>query len=267
MFPPLQVPFANYNTEPEFDIFLYQKINNILTTKPLIVTGFFNGRKTGYIFGEGIWRWRLYNYYLNNTHSEFNEFIYKLVQFLARKQNEDNFMVSYKSVYDETEDVVFTAEVYNDAFEKITTPEVIITIKNDQGDELNFTFDAGAGYYILNAGNLPVGNYSFDAEVVIGNDTYTETGNFTVTAVNIEKITTLANHRMLYQLAGKSGGEFILPGETDRLIQKLKDDNKLLPETYTREYAEELLNIRWLFFVFLVILGAEWFLRKYWGLY
>jgi len=267
LLPPLQVPFANYNPDHGFDIFLYQKINNIQTTKPLIATGFFNGRKTGFIFGEGIWRWRLYDYYLNNTHSEFNELIYKLVQFLALRENEDNFMVSYKSVYDETEDVILTAEVYNDAFEKITHAEVIITIKNDQGDELNFTFDAGAGYYILNAGNLPVGNYSFNAEVVIGNDMYTETGKFTVTAVNIEKMTNRANHRMLYQLAGKSGGEFILPGETDRLAQKLKDDNKLQPLTYTREYAEELLNIRWLFFVFLVMLGSEWFLRKYWGLY
>jgi len=267
LLPPLQVPFANYNPDHGFDIFLYQKINNIQTTKPLIATGFFNGRKTGFIFGEGIWRWRLYDYYLNNTHSEFNELIYKLVQFLALRENEDNFMVSYKSVYDETEDVILTAEVYNDAFEKITHAEVIITIKNDQGDELNFTFDAGAGYYILNAGNLPVGNYSFNAEVVIGNDMYTETGKFTVTAVNIEKMTNRANHRMLYQLAGKSGGEFILPGETDRLAQKLKDDNKLQPLTYTREYAEELLNIRWLFFVFLVMLDSEWFLRKYWGLY
>ncbi|MDD4108738.1 MAG: hypothetical protein PHH93_08470, partial [Prolixibacteraceae bacterium] len=265
--PPLQVPFANYKTDPQIKVFLFQKINNIQTSKPLIAAGIVNGRKTGYIFGEGLWRWRLYNYYLEKDHNEFSELINKLVSFLALRENEDNFMINYSSVYDETEDVIFSAEVYNDAFERITSAEVIITIKNEQGDELNFTFDAGEEYYKLNAGNLPAGNYSFTAEVTIGDDKYIENGNFTVTSVNIENIITRANHRMLYQLAGQSGGLFMLPGETDQITEKLKDDNRLKPAAFTREFTEEVLNKRWLFLVFLMLMGTEWFLRKYWGLY
>ncbi|MFW5822824.1 MAG: hypothetical protein ACOCU7_05495 [Tangfeifania sp.] len=266
-FPPLLSPFANYNLEPQFTTLLYQKIKNIETSKPLIATGVFNGRKTGFIFGEGIWKWRLNNYYINQNHEQFNELISQLVQYLALRENEDNFMIDFQPVYAEIDDVILKAEVYNDAFERITSEEVNIEIVNEQGDEFRFTFDVQGDSYTLNAGKLPVGNYSFTSEVSIGNETFTETGNFTVTAVNLENIVTRANHRMLYQLAGQSGGSFYLPGETEKLIEEIQNSNQLKPQSYFQEMINELLNLRWLFFVFLLLLSLEWFLRKYWGIY
>lgn len=266
-FPPLLAPFANYNLEPEFTTLLYQKINNIETSKPLVATGVFNGRKTGFIFGEGIWKWRLNNYYINQNHDQFNELVNQLVQYLALRENEDNFIIDFQPVYAEIDDVILKAEVYNDAFERITSEEVNIEIVNEQGEEFRFTFDVQGDSYTLNAGKLPVGNYNFNSEVTLGNETFTETGNFTVTAVNIENVVTRANHRMLYQLATGSGGKFYLPGETERLIEEIKNSNRLKPQSYFQEKINELLNLRWLFFVLLLFLSVEWFLRKYWGIY
>jgi hypothetical protein len=266
-FPPLLAPFANYNLDPEFTTLLYQKINNIETSKPLVATGVFNGRKTGFIFGEGIWKWRLNNYYINQNHDQFNELVNQLVQYLALRENEDNFIIDFQPVYAEIDDVVLKAEVYNDAFERITSEEVNIEIVNEEGEEFHFTFDVQGDSYTLNAGKLPVGNYNFNSEVTLGNETFTETGNFTVTAVNIENVVTRANHRMLYQLATGSGGKFYLPGETERLIDEIKNSNQLKPQSYFQEMINELLNLRWLFFVLLLILSVEWFLRKYWGIY
>ncbi len=266
-FPPLQVPFANYNLSGEFTPLLYQKIKNIETPKPLIATGVINGRKIGYIFGEGIWRWRMYNYYFTENQDQFNELINQLVQYLALRQNEDNFIIDYKPEYIETEDVILQAEVYNDAFERITTEEVNIALKNQEGDEFNFTFDVRGDGYFLNAGNLPVGDYQFEAEVTIGNKTYTEKGRFTVTEVNIENIITQANHRMLYQLATQSGGKYFLPDQTKNLAQDIKSNNNVKSLTYFQEMINQLLNLRWIFFILLLLLSVEWFLRKYWGIY
>jgi hypothetical protein len=266
-FPPLLVPFANYSLDPGFTPLLYQKVKNIETSKPLIATGTLNGRKTGYIFGEGIWRWRLYNYYFNQTHDEFNELVNQLVQYLALRENEDNFMIDFQPVYAEIDDIILKAEVYNDAFERITTEEVNIDIVNDAGEEFHFTFDVQGDNYSLNAGKLPVGNYSFESEVTIGNETYTETGSFAVTAVNLENVVTRANHRMLYQLASQSGGNFFLPGQANQLVDKIENSNQIKPVSYFQEMVNELLNLRWLFFVFLLLLSVEWFLRKYWGIY
>ena len=266
-FPPLQVPFAEYRLEPEFTPLFYQKIKNIETAKPLVATGTLNGRKTGFIFGEGIWRWRLNNYYFNQSQARFNELINQLIHYLALRENEDNFIVEFKPVYAEIDDVVLKAEVYNDAFESITSEEINIKIQNTRGEEFNFTFDVTGKDYQLNAGHLPTGDYQFNAEVNIGNEKFSENGSFTVIPVNFENVQTRANHQVLYQLAVQSGGKFYLPGQVEDLIRELKSSSQLKPTSYFQEMVNELLNFRWLFFVLLFLLSLEWFLKKFWGIY
>lgn len=265
--PPIQVPFANYELEADFSTLFYQKLKGINTAKPLIATGKLNGQKRGFIFGEGIWRWRLFSYYQNQAHTQFNELVNQLVQYLALRENEDNFIVDYNAIYTEVDDVVLTTEVYNDAFEKIGSKEVSIEIKNGNNETYNLTFDVQGNNYYLNAGHLPLGDYSFNAEVNIGNELFTETGSFTVVPVNIENTTTQANHTLLYQLAASSGGKFYHPAEVDNLIDELKETNTLNATTYFQEMVNELINLRWIFFVLLILLTTEWFLRKYWGIY
>ena len=126
--------FADYIMEAEFTPVFYQKLQGIETNKPLVATGKIEGRKIGYIFGEGIWRWRLFDYYQNQSHIRFNEIVNQLIQYMALRENEDNFIVEYKPVYNETDDVVLNAEVYNDAFERITAEEVNIELKNSNNE-------------------------------------------------------------------------------------------------------------------------------------
>lgn len=266
-FPPLLAPFAEYELQDGFTPLFYQKIMTIETAKPLMATGTINGRKTGFIFGEGIWRWRLFNYYQNQNHALFNELVNQLVQYLALRQNEDNFMVDYNPVYAETDDIVFKAEVYNDAFESINTSEVTLNLENSQGEELEYTFDVQGENYFLNAGHLPMGDYTFEAEVKIGEQTFKETGQFTITPVNFENLDLRANHNLLYQLSSESGGQFYFPRESSELINTVLNSNKLKATSYFQEMINIMLNLKWLFFVILVLLSVEWFLRKFWGIY
>jgi len=240
---------------------------NIETAKPLLATGTINGRKTGFIFGEGIWRWRLYNYYANQNHALFNELVNQLIQYLALRQNEDNFIVDFKPVFAETEEIILKAEVYNDAFERIKSEEVKIKIQNTANEEFEFTFDVRGDEYFLNAGNLPMGDYTFSADVDIAGKTYNETGRFTITPVNFENLDLRANHNLLYQLANESGGSFYAPNQSEQLISDLQNNNRLKATSYFQEMINELLNLKWLFFVVLLLLTVEWFLRKYWGIY
>ena len=266
-FPPLQVAFADYETDPSLMSLFNQRIMNIETAKPLLAAGSFNGRKTGFIFGEGIWRWRLYDYSVNLNQSLFNELISQLVQYLALRQNEDNFVVSFKPVYAETDEIIFNAEVYNDVFERVNTSEVKMEIENSSGEKFDFVFDVKGKDYYLNAGHLPVGDYSFTAKVDLGGKTFTETGIFTVTPVNLENIDLQANHKMLFQLAEGTGGKFFNLGQTDELINEIAKSNRLVATSYFQEMVNELLNLKWIFAMILILLSVEWFLRKYWGIY
>ena len=266
-FPPLLVSFANYELSPEFTPLLYQKLKGIETGKPLLATGKLNGRKIGFILGEGIWRWRLFDYYQNQSHARFNELVNQFIQYLALRENEDNFIVEFEPVYSETDDVILNAELYNDAYEAINTEEVTIEVINQNNEKFNFTFDHQGENYVLNAGNLPTGIYSFVAEVEIGSEKFTENGSFTVVPVNIEQTVTHANHNMLFRLASQSGGQFYLPSQTEALISELQTTNKLKPVSYFQEMINEMLNMRWIFFVLLLFMSLEWFLRKYRGVY
>ena len=266
-FPPLQVAFADYELDASFTPLFYQKIMNIETAKPLIATGMVNGRKTGFILGEGIWRWRLSDYYLNQNQASFNELINQLIQYLSLRENEDNFIVDFNPVYPEIDDIIFTAEVYNDAFERINSEEVTMEIRNSDDQEFNFTFDVQGDNYYLNTGHLPIGDYTFSAKVNIGNESYNESGRFTVTPVNFENIVTKANYNVLFQLAAQTGGKFYLPPDVKQLISELENNNRLKATSYFQEMIRELLNLKWIFFVVLLLLSLEWFLRKFWGIY
>ncbi len=266
-FPPLQVSFAEYELQAGFTPLFYQKIMNVEIAKPLIATGTINGRKTGFILGEGIWRWRLYNYYANQNQALFNELVNQLIQYLALRQNEDNFIVDFKPVYAETDEIILKAEVYNDAFERINTSEVKIKIQNQENEEFDYTFDLQGNDYFLNAGHLPTGDYTFTAETEISGKKYTESGRFTITPVNFENVDLRANHNFLFQLATESGGKFYHPGQVDQLLTDLETNNRLKATSYFQEMVNEMVNLKWIFFVVLLLLSVEWFLRKFWGIY
>lgn len=266
-FPPLQAPFAEISLDPSFSILLYQRLNNIKTPRPLLVMGNFNGRKTGFIYGEGIWRWRLYNYWLTENHNHFSELIGSMVQYLSLRENEDNFIISGQPVFYETDPVILRAEVYNESYSPDNSQEVAITFTNLNQENFQFVFEKDGSFYKLDAGKLPAGNYTYDSKIKIGNEEYPESGEFAVLPLNIEKTVTTANHNILYQVSKNTGGEFFTPEEAGRLIEKIKENNRIKPISYTEAAINELMNLKWLFFVLLFLASMEWFLRKFWGIY
>jgi hypothetical protein len=145
--------------------------------------------------------------------------------------------------------------------------KLLLKLSTNWETNYEFTFDVRGNGYYLNAGNLPVGNYRFSAEVILGEQIYTESGNFVITEMNLENVVTRANHRMMYQLATQSGGRFFSGSQADEVINALQETNYLKPLSSIEEMITELLNLRWLFFVLILLLSVEWFLRKYWGIY
>jgi hypothetical protein len=114
---------------------------------------------------------------------------------------------------------------------------------------------------------LPSDDYTFSSEVTIGDKTYSETGRFTITPVNFENLDLRANHNLLFQLSAQSGGRFYQPNQVEQLISDLQNNNRLKATTYFQQMINEMINLKWLFFVILLLLSVEWFLRKFWGIY
>ena len=86
-------------------------------------------------------------------------------------------------------------------------------------------------------------------------------GQFTVMPLNLEQRQIKANHQLLYNLSSIHEGKLFYSTEIKSLEQAIKSlDSKTI--SYSRVQLSELLNQRWIFFLLLVFLSLEWFLRK-----
>jgi len=265
--PPLVSPFGDYKTGNATNVLFYQKIKNITTAKPLICFLNMADNKVGIITGEGLWRWKIYNYLYYSSHDHFNTLINKLVQYMALKVNKDKFIVNTKKVFDENEPVIFEAELYNENYELVNDPEVTITIINPEGKEFPFICKRTSRAYKLTAGMFPVGDYSYRAEAEFGQKNYLKTGKFSVLTVNVEENNTVADHHLLYQLSSNSNGKMYYPDEFEKLEEDIKSNKNIVPLSYTDKSLTDLVSFRWLFLVIILFISAEWFMRKYYGSY
>ncbi|MCC6599917.1 MAG: hypothetical protein IT223_04500 [Crocinitomicaceae bacterium] len=265
--PPLSVPFGEMGFSPGVTSFILQRIGQIHTDKPLIAFNKSGGSKVGLITGEGIWRWRLGTFQQTSSHDVFNEMITKTVQYLASKEDRSLFRVTGKNDFPENEPVIFDAELYNESYEPIANRNISIIIKNEEGNEYKFAFSPDGNRYRLNAGNLPVGNYSYIATEQGAAGPLKETGEFSVSPLQYEITHTIADHRLLYQFARANNGEMFYPDNMSNLADSIMAKKEIVSVSYENKQLTDLINYRWILAILLLMLSLEWILRKRAGTY
>ena len=265
--PPLTVPFGEQFSSQGSITFVRQQIGQIATNKPLISFNKKGEIKIGLIAGEGIWRWRINSFRQFENHDAFNEMITKMVQYLAVKDDKSLFRVNAKNDFPENEPIIFDAELYNASYEAITDKEIKMVIKNEEGMEFPYTFSPQGGRYKLNAGNLPVGNYKYTATVVSEGKNLIESGEFSVSALQVELTNTVADHKLLFQFAKDNGGEMVSPREVSKLAELIKAREDIAAISYENKELNDLINFRWILFLLIGLLSLEWLLRKRAGTY
>ena len=260
--PPLLAPYGNYKMSNSTTVFLNQKIGTVQTNYPLVLFNEVNSRKTGVITKEGIWRWRLSDFEEHQNHNIFNELINKTVQYLSVKVDKSLFRILTKTNFFENEALQFDAELYNESYELINEPEVSIEIINSENKRFPFSFSKTATAYRLTSTAFPVGEYKYIATVKVGAKTLSQAGSFTVSPLVVESINTTANHQLLYNLAKQHNGEMYTPATLESLQNQLLQRDDIKPISYSEKKLKELINLKWVFFLLLMLLSLEWFLRK-----
>lgn len=265
--PPLQAPFGNFNFSSAISILAYQKIGNIVLDKPLIYFTKKGSNRSGVIMGEGIWRWRLHDQFKNGTTQNFEELISKVITYLAIKDNKDPFKVRLQREYNESENIMVEAELYNMSYELINEPDVQFRFTNEKGGVFEPYFVRVGNHYQLDLGKLPQGIYQWKASTEFQNKKYVKEGEFLVKEVNVEQLNVQANHRLLANMAENSGGKFFLPSELDELKMAIQQREDLVTIVYQEKSFRDLIDYKWLFFLIMALLSTEWFIRKFNGAY
>ncbi len=266
-FPALKCPLGTYSLSNASQTMIYQRIGVVETENPILFFGNTNEQKNAVFIGDGWWKWKLRDFAEHQNHNLFNELIGKTVQYLSVKADKSFFRVYTKKIVNENENIEFNAEVYNTSYELIADPEVSLEMTNKEGRKFNYTFSKSEKSYRLNAGLFAPGEYSYKAQVKVGDKVYVQKGSVTVKELMAEKMNTVADHQLLYQLAKRTGGQLFKANELATLEQIIQKQENIKTISYVHKELSDLIELKWIFFLLLALLTIEWFMRKRNGLY
>ncbi|MBR2051040.1 MAG: hypothetical protein IJ961_01015 [Bacteroidales bacterium] len=265
-FPPLSLPHLEFFYKNNHDILLQANINDISTSNPVLSFSS-DERKNAFLFGTNIWKWKLYDYYNNNSYDNFEEIFTKSVKYLLTEKDKE-LIINHKENYLNNEPIIFTADLRNPSQELTNESDLKINISNKNTKKVyEYYFSKKDKSYYLNISTLPKGIYNFTAEAQYGNIIYSEKGSFTVDDVGAEAQDLVANSQRMQLLSSLTGGKNFYVNELDKLTEAIDNDERITSIMREETDYKDLINMKSLFFVILSLVSIEWILRKIFGTY
>ncbi|MDR1755817.1 MAG: hypothetical protein LBR65_02515 [Culturomica sp.] len=262
-YPPVVVPFGGIDPQAGKPLFT-QNIKNTPTAYGLMCFYDRGGRRTTYNWGEGFWRWRLYSYRETGSHDLFNTLVHKTVHYLTSRKGNERFIHDIKPLYDETEEVVIQAELYNESYELVNTPDVRLTIRSGE-KEYNYTLNRNGEKYRISLGNLAPGEYGYLLSANLREETFEQKGSFYVNTFNQELNDLVSDWSLLDEIAQRTGGKSVTLSQIDELFHEMRQNSRFVPVTKSEWKYLELNELAWLGILLLLLLCIEWFLLKYYA--
>ncbi len=266
-FPPVWVPFGRMQVPASAVTLLSQRVGSIATDKSLLWLDIPDNHKIGIMLGEGFWQWRLEEYSKNENTEAFDEVFGKLIQYLSTTDDKSRFK-SYplEQQFSDTEAVVFESQVYNEIYEPVYGNRIDIEITDDAGKKYKYNYVVSPGNARYQVGGLKEGIYKYTSSTRINGKDEKVRGQFLVTAQQAELQNLTADFEMLRKLSRATGGKFYKASQTEQLKADLtrKEASSVI---HSEEKFDNLLNLKWVFFLLLALVSAEWFLRKFYGGY
>ncbi len=261
--PPLTAPFGTYRPAANLQSLFTAKIGNVASDRPMIAFCQQEGIRRAFVIGEGMWRWRLQDYQMTGSHNDFDQLVEKMVVYTSLQTNKERLHVTTRHIYRLGENVVIEAELYDDNYEPVNTPEVSLELRSDlKSSAQQYAFNRSGNGYSLPLGTLEPGQYAYTASTTLAGKRYTTSGNFIVEDINLEQVNHVADHALLNTIAQTTGAQMLYPDQLDQLPQLLAERDDLKSVVYAHTRYTELLNLPLLFILIVLLLAAEWALRK-----
>ena len=261
-FPPLSSTFGNYSVSPEARVLFYQKIKNIQTKYPLLVLSNSDKNRAAILTGSNFFKWKFFEYQQSGNFNTTGSIIDQTVQFLTLKKDKSQWQVrTGTNIYQESENIQFYGELYNDNYRLVNEPEALLKVTDTKKKEFDFVFSRVGNHYEVNAGSFPPDDYVYQAMTEIGSKKLIKKGKFTIKTKDLEFYDMIANHSVLSKLSARTNGAVFYPETTDKLLEKLLNAD-VKPIVYSSEHTRHLLDYKILFFLLMFLLTFEWLIRK-----
>jgi hypothetical protein len=266
-YPPVTVPFGKFTYPPDAAVLLYQRIGSVSTNRPLLLSWSGPDNRIAVLLGEGIWKWRLNEFAETEKSDAFDEVFSKLIQYLSTADDKRRFRsFPIQNEFSDSEPVTFESQLYNDLFEPIYGNTVQIELRDESGKVTQYSYVTSPSGTRYRIGGLKEGIYRYTASTQLTTGKEQVSGEFLVTAQNIESQNLTADFGLLEKLASESGGEYypLINGANVNHDLTTKKAKTLI---HSEDSFHPMINLKAVFFVLLFLLSLEWFTRKFFGSY
>ena len=264
-FPPLLSEFGELTFNTTVEPIIFKRINDIETNEPLLVTLEDGKMRNGLLLGENIWKWRAQSYLNQDTFNAFDNFISKLIQYLASSEQKSRLNVTFESFYNGSSDINITAQFFNKNFEFDSIAQIQITLKNKEIDTVvTRPFILKNTVYQVDLSGLSAGSYDFT--VSANNGEARKSGQLKILDYNVEQQFLNANVTKLQRVATNSNGKSYFIDDATTIINDLINDNRFATIQKSNKNIVPLIDFKYLLAFMALSLALEWFIRKYNGL-
>jgi len=262
---PLKTLFGTLEVTVPHEVFLEQSINGFSSESPLLATIELNGKRDAIWDGEGIWKWRAQSYLETQSFEGFDNFVGKLIQYLASNKRRSRLEVSNESFYYNNNQIKISAQYFDQNFVFDSRSSLTITVINkDTSERTVFPMLLKNNFYEVDLNSLSAGEYNYT--VTVRDEEVARSGSFTILDFNVEQQFLNANVTKLRRVATNTGGEAFFNTEVNNLISNLINDNTFKQIQKSEQKVVPLIDWKYLLALIVIALASEWFIRKYNGL-
>ncbi len=264
-FPPLDSNMGTINFKKPGETILNRRVKGVSLNEPMLQVTEEAGQREAILFGENLWKWRVQSYRNEKSFKNFDEFMGKLIRYLAVTKPRSRLSLDYKSVYEGANNAKIKATYFDKAFEFDGNAVIDLRLKNAENGKVdNYTMLLKNGYFEADLTNIPPGKYTFTAKV--SNDNLTKSGSFTILDFDVEQQFLSSDYKKLERLANSSSGKSYFSDQTAVLADSLLASDRFLPIQKSEQNIVSLIDFRLLLALVAATLALEWFIRKYNGL-
>jgi hypothetical protein len=213
---------------------------------------------------DGLWRWA-FNAKIDGANTLFDRFWDQMILWLMAGRDflpTQQFSLRANSANIPLGEKAYFRAVKRDPALKAGNIPLSIEFNGAESGRTVLTAADPAAPDKLTAEVLPAkpGKYSATARFPDGSQ---QTSRFIVFDENLEQTEVATDTGYLRKLCESSGGRLLQPGELGKLMRELK--NEKIDSTPIRKLASAWDRV-WVFWLLGFLLGADWFLRRRWGL-
>ncbi len=269
LLPPLEGLWADWKPTPDATILAASDPTPDAPAIPLLVTRRRSGSRTAAFLAGRFWRWENLPDDLDAASHIWPVLFEGLVQWLTVPEDQRTVRVNPATPsFGGGTPAQMVGQTYDESLNPLENAAIAVTVTNPIGNTNEFQMQSlGNGQFGLDLGTLPTGRYGYNA-VATHNDGRLgeDSGTFLVGGHQLEYRETRTNTTMLRQIAARSGGLFLTPDRMEMLDDHLANDPSFAASSRTETTVTNLW--RWIptFLVILLLLTAEWVIRKRVGL-